>query len=166
MIFDEATSALDVTSERIVQAALSRAARNRTTIVIAHRLSTIKDADQIVVMAKGIVVEQGTHRSLLSDKNGAYSRLVNVQQLSTCLAPMKTDDLRTKRPSVRKGVVIKDKTEEVFEDFKPSVPAEPEEVKMQSPGIFRSFLSLLMEQKANWLGYLVMIIAAFGAAGT
>ncbi len=78
MILDEATSALDTESERLVQDALENMMKNRTSIVIAHRLSTIQNADLIVVMQKGEIVEQGTHSELLA-KNGAYSKLVAMQ---------------------------------------------------------------------------------------
>jgi subfamily B ATP-binding cassette protein MsbA len=78
MILDEATSALDTESERLVQDALEKMMKNRTSIVIAHRLSTIQNADLIVVMQKGEIVEQGTHSELLA-KNGAYSKLVAMQ---------------------------------------------------------------------------------------
>ncbi|EGO23855.1 hypothetical protein SERLADRAFT_450147 [Serpula lacrymans var. lacrymans S7.9] len=81
LLLDEATSALDTQSEGIVQDALDKAAAGRTTITIAHRLSTIKDASRIFVMGEGLVLEQGTHDELLSDENGAYSRLVHAQKL-------------------------------------------------------------------------------------
>ena len=78
MILDEATSALDTESERLVQKALENMMQNRTSIVIAHRLSTIQNADQIVVMQKGAIVEQGKHQELL-DKKGVYHNLVAMQ---------------------------------------------------------------------------------------
>ncbi|WP_104734109.1 ABC transporter ATP-binding protein [Hanstruepera ponticola] len=78
MILDEATSALDTESERLVQIALENMMKNRTSIVIAHRLSTIQNADEIVVMRKGEIVEQGTHTELLA-KNGTYKKLVDMQ---------------------------------------------------------------------------------------
>jgi subfamily B ATP-binding cassette protein MsbA len=78
LILDEATSALDSESEKLVQEALNKLMRNRTSIVIAHRLSTIQFADEIVVMEKGKIVEKGNHISLMS-KNGLYKKLVELQ---------------------------------------------------------------------------------------
>ncbi|KAK9474340.1 P-loop containing nucleoside triphosphate hydrolase protein [Dipodascopsis tothii] len=80
LLLDEATSALDTKSEGVVQEALDRAARDRTTIVIAHRLSTIKDADTIVVMRHGQVLETGSHDELLALR-GEYYGLVQAQQI-------------------------------------------------------------------------------------
>lgn len=78
LILDEATSALDTESERLVQDALSKLMKNRTSLVIAHRLSTIQHADEIIVMQKGEIVERGTHSQLLA-KNGIYSKLHEMQ---------------------------------------------------------------------------------------
>ncbi|HTS53054.1 MAG TPA: ABC transporter ATP-binding protein/permease [Burkholderiales bacterium] len=78
-VFDEATSALDSRSEKAIQAELERIARERTTLVIAHRLSTIVDADQILVMEHGRIVERGTHRALL-DREGSYAQMWALQQ--------------------------------------------------------------------------------------
>ncbi len=78
MILDEATSALDTESEKLVQKALENMMKNRTSIVIAHRLSTIQNADNIVVMQKGTIVEKGKHEELLT-KNGTYQKLVEMQ---------------------------------------------------------------------------------------
>jgi subfamily B ATP-binding cassette protein MsbA len=80
MILDEATSALDTESERLVQEALENMMRNRTSLVIAHRLSTIQNADNIVVLQQGEIVEQGTHEELIR-KGGVYRKLVEMQQL-------------------------------------------------------------------------------------
>lgn len=80
MVLDEATSALDTESERLVQNALENMMKHRTSIVIAHRLSTIQNADLIVVMQKGRIVEQGTHTELIQ-KNGMYKRLVEMQTI-------------------------------------------------------------------------------------
>ena len=78
LILDEATSALDTESEKLVQEALERLMRNRTTIVIAHRLSTIKNADEIYVIQEGEIVEQGSHTDLY-EKGGYYTKLYNLQ---------------------------------------------------------------------------------------
>ena len=81
MVLDEATSALDTESESLVQKALENMMKNRTSIVIAHRLSTIQNADTIVVLQKGKIIEQGKHDELLA-KNGTYKKLVTMQSLS------------------------------------------------------------------------------------
>ena len=78
LILDEATSALDTESERYIQAALQKVMRNRTTLVIAHRLSTIENADVILVIDNGRIVERGSHQELI-EINGAYSRLYQMQ---------------------------------------------------------------------------------------
>ncbi|MCK9620699.1 MAG: lipid A export permease/ATP-binding protein MsbA [Methylobacter sp.] len=78
LILDEATSALDTESERFIQAALQKVMNNRTTLVIAHRLSTIENADMILVIDHGRIVERGSHRELIA-KNGVYARLHSMQ---------------------------------------------------------------------------------------
>lgn len=80
MILDEATSALDTESEQLVQQALEKMMENRTSIVIAHRLSTIQNADNIVVLKKGEIVEQGRHNELMK-KKGEYFKLVSMQNI-------------------------------------------------------------------------------------
>ncbi len=81
MLLDEATSALDTESEKLVQDALNKLMKNRTSLVIAHRLSTIQNADIIVVLEAGRIIEQGNHQELIA-REGLYSKLVNMQQFS------------------------------------------------------------------------------------
>ena len=82
LIFDEATSALDSRTERALQEELTKLARNRTTLIIAHRLSTVVNADQIIVMDQGRIVERGTHQALLA-AGGTYANMWNMQQRQT-----------------------------------------------------------------------------------
>ncbi|MFA7594177.1 MAG: hypothetical protein WCY26_10595, partial [Thiohalobacteraceae bacterium] len=79
LIFDEATSSLDTHSEQVILDALGAVAANHTTLVIAHRLSTVIDADTLLVMDQGRIVERGSHQALLA-KDGIYSRLWALQQ--------------------------------------------------------------------------------------
>ncbi|KAJ8098949.1 P-loop containing nucleoside triphosphate hydrolase protein [Lipomyces tetrasporus] len=110
LILDEATSALDTESEEVVQSALDRAAKERTTIVIAHRLSTIKDADKIIVMSKGEIVEQGTHHELMA-LNGIYFNLVQSQQMqqSKSTEIEEKDDYQTAVDLVRTMSLVHEK---------------------------------------------------------
>jgi ATP-binding cassette subfamily B protein len=78
LILDEATSALDNTTEILIQQALDELCRGRTTLVVAHRLSTIKNADEIAVISKGQIAEQGTHEELMAQK-GVYHDLYSLQ---------------------------------------------------------------------------------------
>ncbi|KAH6659132.1 ABC transporter [Truncatella angustata] len=109
LLLDEATSALDPHAEEIVQKALDNAAKGRTTIVIAHKLATIRNADNIVVMKNGRILEQGPHASLLA-ANGAYSRLVHAQDLASpasidkAVSKIQEDDAGTSEAS--KGTEI------------------------------------------------------------
>ena len=81
MILDEATSSLDSESEKLVQKALEKLMKNRTSLVIAHRLSTIQKADLILVVDGGQIIERGTHDELINN-NGTYSKLIKLQSFS------------------------------------------------------------------------------------
>ncbi|MFK7901286.1 MAG: ABC transporter ATP-binding protein [Nitratireductor sp.] len=103
LLLDEATSALDNKSEKLVQNALDQLMKGRTTIVVAHRLSTIQNADKIVVIDSGRVVEQGTHKSLMSAKNGKTGMYSKLQKISSS-APKKTNAAKkrtTKKPTTK-----------------------------------------------------------------
>ena len=80
LVLDEATSALDSESEKLVQEALINLMKNKTSIVIAHRLSTIQNADKIIVLDNGKIIEEGKHKELMS-KKGTYNTLVKMQSL-------------------------------------------------------------------------------------
>ena len=80
LVLDEATSALDSESEKLVQSALENLMKNKTSIVIAHRLSTIQNADMIIVLDKGKIIESGVHKELMKRK-GVYSNLVKMQSI-------------------------------------------------------------------------------------
>jgi len=97
LLLDEATSALDNNSEKVVQDALDKASKGRSTIVIAHRLSTIRDADIICVMDKGVIVERGTHEELMNKEGGSlYLDLVKLQEI----AGRDEEKVKEKRPAV------------------------------------------------------------------
>lgn len=89
LLLDEATSALDAESEHLVQEAIERAMINRTVLVIAHRLSTVRNADLVIVINQGAIVEQGTHDSLI-EKGGIYKKLV-LRQLMAGNSTVATD---------------------------------------------------------------------------
>ncbi|KAG6149027.1 hypothetical protein E4U28_002616 [Claviceps purpurea] len=101
LLLDEATSALDPHAEGIVQEALDRVSKGRTTIVIAHKLATIRKADNIVVMKKGKIIEQGTHESLIVS-DGAYAQLVKVQNLKLKLSNEDSESEEEDAPEVKR----------------------------------------------------------------
>ncbi|KAH6606637.1 multidrug resistance 1 [Trichoderma cornu-damae] len=157
LILDEATSAIDVRGERIVQAALDRVARNRTTITIAHRLSTIKKADRIVVIKKGKVVEEGTHESLIALDGGVYSGLVQAQALSLGGAPQ-SDEGDEKGECYE--AVSREKSQAVSE-----AEAHVNSSAEKQRNIFNSFGRLFYETRSHWyLMFLTILFAACAGA--
>ncbi|MBI3954779.1 ATP-binding cassette domain-containing protein, partial [Candidatus Collierbacteria bacterium] len=91
IIFDEATSNLDSESEKLIQEAFWQIAKNKTTIIIAHRLSTIMRADRIIVMDCGKIIEMGSHRDLLTKKNGLYKHFWDLQQRGELKAQVRSN---------------------------------------------------------------------------
>lgn len=158
LILDEATSAIDVRGEKIVQAALDKVSQGRTTITIAHRLSTIKKADNIIVMKKGQVVQQGTHEQLLADEEGAYYGLANAQHLSMDDDPFKDIFDPLDKPTAE-ALLSEDNMIE-----KETAPKE-EEPEYKATGFMRIFSSMLSEQSPHWPWYLVMLFGSVGAGG-
>lgn len=155
LILDEATSAIDVRTERIVQQALDRVSKNRTTIIIAHRLSTIKRADKIVVMRQGKLVEQGTHDELLEIETGVYRSLVTAQNLAV---EAENDD--AEEPSLKKIATADTQDSEIALQANDTCP---EDAKYKRVGFFKSFGRLLYEQRHHWLLYSVALFGVLGA---
>ncbi|KAM0454494.1 hypothetical protein ACHAPV_008365 [Trichoderma viride] len=162
LIFDEATSAIDVRGEKIVQAALDRAAQSRTTITIAHRLSTVQKADRIVVLRQGRVVESGTHESLLAIPDGTYSNLVHAQNISLGDETKETSMETSSEEDIETATLPqKDKTELTVEDVSSHA------IQQHSRSFWRSFGRLLYESKdSHYLMILILIFtASAGATG-
>jgi len=161
LILDEATSAIDVRGEKIVQAALDKVSQGRTTITIAHRLSTIMKADNIIVLKKGKVVQQGTHDELLSDREGAYWGLANAQHLAVEEEYSKVADwIDFDKDSVETLVL-----ENFSVDVDPSKFKTVEQPDYRNKGFLGSFGLLLWEQMPRWPWYILMLLGCLGAGG-
>lgn len=159
LILDEATSAIDVRGERIVQAALNKVSKNRTTITIAHRLSTIIKADNIVVLKKGQVVQQGTHEDLLKDQNGPYLALVNAQQLGKS-APVRQMQVVT---DPEKQTLGSPSFERISLDVENTTSVDS--LSLPPKKQVGSFLLFLWEQKPRWGWYTLMFLSSLSAGG-
>ncbi|KAH7071899.1 leptomycin B resistance protein pmd1 [Paraphoma chrysanthemicola] len=155
LILDEATSAIDVRTERIVQKALDRVSRNRTTIVIAHRLSTIRRADKIIVLRKGQLAEQGTHDELVKLELGVYRGLVTAQDLALEAEGEDGADMTLQKTDTA--------------DTKHSIEHEPvrqtllEDPEYKPTGIVNTFGRLMYEQRHHWVLYSVAIVGILGS---
>ncbi|KAI7858541.1 P-loop containing nucleoside triphosphate hydrolase protein [Circinella umbellata] len=163
LLLDEATSALDTKSERIVQQALDVASENRTTLMIAHRLSTIRNADMIIVMKQGEVVEQGSHSELI-EKNGTYADLVHKQliALEQEEEQEKSDDSREYNVTPVDYDSVIDEKEEIRINLakRPSIVSSLEDVgaerrrEIEQERKWKTtktpFYKVLMEMKPEW----------------
>ncbi|RMZ82567.1 hypothetical protein DV738_g1474, partial [Chaetothyriales sp. CBS 135597] len=155
LILDEATSSIDVRSEKIVQAALDRISRSRTTIVIAHRLSTIRQANSIIVLRDGVKVEEGSHEHLLSISGGLYKSLVNAQQIERqALAEEAEGDEPKASLPANNTKASPDVTLLEQKEIKP---------KDRTGSFFSSIGLLIYEQRHHWWLYLFTILGAMGA---
>ncbi|KAH7271030.1 P-loop containing nucleoside triphosphate hydrolase protein [Fusarium solani] len=155
-----ATSAIDVRGERIVQEALNKVAQGRTTIIIAHRLSTIKNADRIVVLKKGKVVESGTHESLIS-MDGVYAGLVNAQALSS--EGSSEEDIYDGFDTEDIDTLSREKSHAVSEYS--DHPKSDKHEGAKNRGFFGSFGRFFFESKTYW-GLMIFSFIASMAAGT
>ncbi|KAK3316628.1 P-loop containing nucleoside triphosphate hydrolase protein [Apodospora peruviana] len=165
LILDEATSSIDVRGEQMVQAALDKVSKNRTTLMIAHRLTTVKKADNIVVLRKGQVVQQGTHEDLMSQEGGAYWTLATAQQLVT----ESEDDNHELRRSHDVEVSEKKSMATIGTDstlVETTTTASQPEPTQKSRGFWRSFGLLIREQKTHWRWYIVLLLSAVGGGAS
>lgn len=164
LILDEATSAIDVRGEKIVQAALDKVAKNRTTVTIAHRLSTIKKADRIVVLKKGKVVESGTHESLIAMEEGVYAALVNAQSLSLGDPAEASDEETAEKVDI--DALTREKSRAQSEGGEVEAEIEAQGITDKQRGLFKSFGRLLFESKDYWwlMGLTIFFAACAGAA--
>lgn len=162
LLLDEATSALDPSAENLVQAALDKVSRGRTTLVIAHKLATVRKADKIILLKEGNVIEEGDHSSLL-DSNGHYAKLFNRQMLSFPLSLSQRDSgINDKQQSFGGIEKPTPSTAEVVPEFDGTEPSVPElyEPKMS---ILSCLTMIFREQQKMRTLFLVGCIACVAA---
>lgn len=147
LLLDEATSALDPNAEQIVQKALNNVAVGRTMIVIAHRLSTIRNADNIVVMSNGRLIEQGTHDQLVA-LGGTYSHLVRIQHLGQ--EPDDDDEPQKDTRAEIGGAAIANTTSNVVEAVPDASAMEEGAAKKDDINLLRCLFILMQEQRVLW----------------
>lgn len=152
LLLDEATSALDTNSETIVQDALDRASAGRTTVTIAHRLSTIRDADQIIVLTAGHILESAmstetakAHEILLENPDGAYSKLVNAQRLREMEEAEGGDDSSSVAGSVEQPALPGELTREQLDEM--ARQEKPQFETLKRTGTGRSLASQALEKR-------------------
>jgi len=173
LILDEATSSIDVQGEKIVQKALDRASKDRTTIVIAHRLSTIRNADHIVVLRAGTKIEEGTHEQLLLVEDGLYKRLVQAQQVEDETSTVKNNQDRVV-PDPFESTVVQQAARRRTSSSASSVivagngPGADEAISedtYQKKGFFNTVGALLYERRYLWPLFGFILVGAMGGGG-
>jgi ABC-type multidrug transport system ATPase subunit len=158
LIFDEATSSIDVGGEKVVQAALDRISKDRTTIMIAHRLSTVRRADKIIVIRDGINIEDGTHEELIHSQ-GIYHSMVHAQQLEPLTDLGKDESSGYSELPVKEQINSEEGYIHEIEDNE----APPMEQRAKKFGFFRSFGIIAWEQRSHWILYILIGVGAIGA---
>ncbi|GMG45914.1 unnamed protein product [Aspergillus oryzae var. brunneus] len=169
LLLDEATSALDPYAEGIVQKALENASKNRTTIVIAHKLATIRNADNIVVMSKGKIIEQGRHEELVS-RNGIYATLVKAQDLAPAnienedrLESSKTSDRISEKENYHVGRIQSLARMRTPKTQQLAALSNPEDHDLyDKTDIIRNIWKLLRGTRDIWLWFAVTIATCIG----
>ncbi|KAG7142069.1 ABC multidrug transporter atrC like protein [Verticillium longisporum] len=167
LLLDEATSALDPHAESIVQQALDKASVGRTTIVIAHKLATIRKADNIVVMTKGRIVEQGTHEALIANDD-VYANLVKIQNLAVTDTDS-TSDTEIDEANASKGEDLD--VSKSLTRYATSVQGRMEDQKERDnydhhkqKGVFYVVTRLMRESPEVFWAYVFMVLGCIGAA--
>ncbi|KAK3904233.1 P-loop containing nucleoside triphosphate hydrolase protein [Staphylotrichum tortipilum] len=168
LILDEATSSIDVRGEQMVQAALDKVSKNRTTIVIAHRLATVRKADNIIVLRKGKAIQQGTHDGLMSHQGGAYWALATAQQLM-----MASEGRGDEKEAQTSGTEITEKrstttiaTDTTLVETMAAPNWKDSGNQPTSRGFWRSFALLLREQSHRKFWYTVLFLSALGGGAS
>lgn len=176
LILDEATASLDSASERRIQMAIENVAKDRTVVAIAHRLSTIKNADNIIVMNQGEIIEQGTHTELM-DLNGSYAGMVRLQSVES----EQQDDTQSMSSTLKdeagivsseKGLVVEKTASGTTDEKATDSPAEEEAAQAEAkPALDESkpawlvFRGLARLARPSLLQFVIAIIASLGVAG-
>ncbi|KAM0420481.1 hypothetical protein ACHAPT_011776 [Fusarium lateritium] len=162
-MLDEATSALDPNSERIVQKALENISKGRTVIVIAHRLSTVRNADKIVVLSHGQLVEEGSHEELMELK-GAYSRLVQAQDLGT--EATAADDHGNETEESSDTQISGDEFDAALSRHSTHLSRVVSNEQEAPLGLLRSLWLVVREQRALWTAMGLVSVVAIIAGGS
>lgn len=149
LLLDEATSALDVQAEEAVQKGLASASAGRTTIIVAHRLSTVKSADNIVVMAAGKVVEQGTHRELV-DADGAYNAFVRLQELKQS-SSAHSDDIKKTVPNDAASPGNGSRNTKSGKTDSPTADPTPQTLKSNDYSLWQAIAFVAAFNREDWI---------------
>ncbi|KAF7192503.1 Sophorolipid transporter, partial [Pseudocercospora fuligena] len=168
LLLDEATSALDPHAEGLVQQALDAASSGRTTITIAHKMSTIRDADNIVVMSKGKIIEQGNHEDLMR-RDGAYSRLVQVQDLAVAQSSdaSTTDSENEKAPANEYGhELLRRPTTQISRRDDENALTRDDYENHQQIGLFHVIWRIAKDTLYLKWWYALSLVACIAGAGT